>query len=164
MRYRQGLAAAVAVCFLAAGFGAGAGDKKPAEGAKADLDAFRAYLAKQYEGKKWQTGPTRIDSPEIRQAYGKRRFYAVFSSPPLPPGAALKELIERYQRAMEDFRKNYVSVTAAVDDGGKVTPLRKPADYNDGLMKVASDEDAKVAAAAVLALHGADRVGPGPVP
>ena len=38
-------------------------------------------------GKKWQTGPEFMDSEEIRKAFGKQRFYYVFSSPPMPPGA-----------------------------------------------------------------------------
>src|SRR5690349_431030 len=29
---------------------------------KQDLDAFRAYLAKEHPGKKWQRGPARLDS------------------------------------------------------------------------------------------------------
>jgi hypothetical protein len=164
MRLHLWAACAAAACLLAVGFAAPAGEKKPAPDAdKADLDAFKAYLAKQYPGKKWQQGPTRIDTPEIRKAYGKRRFYYVFSAPPLPPGAQIKSVIERYRQQVEEYAKHYISLTVAVDEGGKITPLQKPADFNTGLMKVAGEGDVKTAAAAVLSLYGSGRVGPGPV-
>jgi hypothetical protein len=154
------------MCGLSAGaLLAPAQDRKPAQAAnKADLDAFRAYLAKNHPGKKWRGGPQRIDSEEIRKAYGERRFYYVFSPPPLPPGAPSKERLEGYRRAVEEHRKLFLSLVVSVDDQGKVTPVRGPAELNEGLMKVASDEDARLAAAAILALRMGDRVGPGPVP
>jgi hypothetical protein len=63
-------------------------------GANADLVKVGSFLNKTFPKKKWQTGPTRIDTPEIRKAYPGARFYAVKSVPPLPPGAALPKLIE----------------------------------------------------------------------
>jgi hypothetical protein len=127
------------------------------------LAAFRAYLKGHYADKKWQTGPDRLDAPAVHAAYGKERFYFVFSAPPLPPGANIPEIQEGFRRQVVEFRKTYISLTARVDEDGKVVPLAKPDDFNDGLMKVASDDDARTAAAAVLSLWGEDRVGPGAV-
>src|SRR6266446_6698064 len=41
--------------------------KTETEQTKADLVEFRSYLEKNMPGKKWQIGPTRIDSEEIRK-------------------------------------------------------------------------------------------------
>ena len=127
------------------------------------LNAFQAYLKDHYADQKWQTGPDRLDAPAVRAAYGKQRFYYVFSAPPLPPGANIPSLQEAFRRRMEEFRKTYISLTARVDEDGKVVPLVQAADFNAGLMKVAGDDDARTAAAAILSLYGQDRVGPGAV-
>src|SRR5262245_57692038 len=82
-----------------------AGEKQTRE----DLAAFKAYLEKNHPGKKWQTGPSRVDTPEVRRAYGKRRFYYVFSSPPLPPGVNLPEAIQAYQRRVKEFQETFIS-------------------------------------------------------
>ena len=124
------------------------------------LDAFRAYLKKEYPDKKWQQGPSRLDSPALWAAYGGQRFYVVYSSPPLPPGANIKEVQEVYRRQVEDIRTNYLSLAVRVDDKGRVAPLLKPQDFNAGLMKVAGDEDARTAAAAILSLLGSGQNGP----
>ena len=147
------------VCsILAFAMNARAGDQ-----AKADVTAFRAYLEKQQPAKRWQSGPTVLDSDEIRKAYGKRRFCFVFSSPPLPPGANLPELIEAYRQRSVEFQKNFTSLSVAFDEKDAIAPLTKPQDYNVGLMKVQTDEQARIAGAAILSLHGSDRVGPGVV-
>jgi hypothetical protein len=127
------------------------------------LDAFRAYLKDHYADKKWQTGPDRLDAPAVRAAYGKQRFYYIFSAPPLGPGANIAGLQEAFRRQEEEFRKTYIALTVRVDEEGKVIPLAKPEDFNTGLMKVAGDDDARTAAAAILSLWGQDRVGPGVV-
>jgi hypothetical protein len=134
-----------------------------AEQTKADLAAFQSYLEKNYAGKKRQVGPARIDGEAVQAAYAQRRFYYVFSSPPLPPGANLAAVQEAYKRNLADFQKNFISLTVAVGADGKVVPLKEPADFNQGLMKVASDSDAATAAAAILSLHGEGQVGPGGV-
>jgi hypothetical protein len=128
-----------------------------------DLLAFKKYLAKTYPEKKWQTGPSTLDSKEIRTAYPGLKLYYVFSAPPLPPGAFSKQLQENFRRRVEEFRKDFISVTASLGGDGTIKELRQPRDFNQGLMKVQSDDDAKAAAAAILSLYGADRVGPGPV-
>jgi hypothetical protein len=134
--------------------------------ANKDLEAVRTYLEKNHAGKKWEAGPKAIDSDEVRTAYGKRRFVYVFSMPPTRPlrGARPSEEQERreaeeFQKAVAKFEKERVSMTVGLDGDGKVTPYPRPADFNQGLMPVKSDADAKVAAAAILSLYVADPYG-----
>jgi hypothetical protein len=49
-----------------------------------DVAQVEEYLKKNHPGKTWEAGPTRIDTEEVRAAYGERRFYYVFSTPPVP--------------------------------------------------------------------------------
>ncbi|HEY6402190.1 MAG TPA: hypothetical protein VI479_12315 [Blastocatellia bacterium] len=93
-------------------------------------------------------------------AYGKARFYSVYSSPPLPPGAPLPELLEEYQRKMDEYQKQFVSLTIRINDLEAMTSLYEAADYNQGLMRVTTDDDARICAAAILSLYGSDHVGP----
>jgi hypothetical protein len=136
---------------------------KNAEGqqTEADLSSFRNYLEEVKPGKKWQSGPASMNSDEIRKAYGKARFYYVYSSPPLPPGAPLPELLEAYELKMDEYQKQFISLTCRIDEQGKITPLYTAEDYNQGLMRVTTDDDARIAAAAILSLYGAEHVGPG---
>jgi hypothetical protein len=127
----------------------------------ADLTRFRSYMEEIKPGKKWQAGPTLMDSEEIRRVYGKARFYSVYSSPPLPPGAPLPELLEEYKQKMDDYQKQFVSMTLRIDEQETMAPLYEAVDYNQGLMRVATDDDARIAAAAILSLYLSDRVGPG---
>jgi hypothetical protein len=162
MRLLTLLVAPAAVVLL--GATAAAADKDDSAGqTKADLASFQGYLEKNYAGKKWQAGPAHIDGEAVRAAYGGRRFYYVFSSPPLPPGANVPALQEAYRRNLADFQKNFISLTVAIGAEDKVVPFKEPADFNQGLMKVAGDDDAATAAAAILSLYGSDRVGPGAV-
>jgi hypothetical protein len=126
----------------------------------ADLTRFRNYIEEVKPGKKWQTGPTPMDSEEIRRAFGNARFYSVYSSPPMPPGARLPQLIAEHQRMMEEYQKQFISMTIRIDAQERITPLYEAEDYNQGLMRVATDDDARISAAAILSLYGSDRVGP----
>ena len=87
-----------------------ADDDAEATRTREGLTAFRAYLTKHHPDKKWQAGPARLDSAAVQAAYGKLRFYHVFSSPPLPPGANIKSVQEAYRNRVADIRTNYVSV------------------------------------------------------
>jgi len=127
----------------------------------ADLTRFRNYMDEVKPGKKWQSGPTPMDSEEIRRAYGKTRFYSVYSSPPLPPGAPLPELLEQYKLKMDDYQKQFISMTIRIDEQESVASLYAAEDYNQGLMRVTTDDDARIAAAAILSVYCAERVGPG---
>lgn len=128
------------------------------DAAKDDLAAFKQYLEKNHKGKKWGAGPSAIDSKEIQQAYPDLRFYFVFSASPLPPGAPLPELIERHRRAVEDFQKNYISLTVVKDKDGFRALTRE--NLGKGLMPVKNEDDAKVAAAAVLSVLNDRDAGP----
>src|SRR5262245_45670484 len=139
-----------------------AGKNAQDEQIKAEFTKFRNYIEEIEPGKKWQTGPALMDSEEIRRAFGKLRFYYVFSSPPMPPGAPLPELLEEYAQKKEKHQKEFISLTIRMDEQGKITPLHEEEDYNQGMMRVTTDEDAKICAAAILSLYSSDpRVGPG---
>jgi hypothetical protein len=127
----------------------------------ADLTRFQKYMDGVKQGKKWQSGPTPMDSEEIRMAYGKARFYSVYSSPPMPPGAPLPELLDGYKREMDAYQNQFVSMTLKIDEQETMAPLYEAVDYNQGLMKIATDDDARISAAAILSLHSSGRVGPG---
>ena len=137
------------------------GQDAQAEQTAADLGRFRNYMEEFKPGKKWQTGPAPMDSEEIRKAFEKQRFYYVFSSPPMPPGADLPELHEEFARKMEEHQKQFISLAVRIDEQGKITPLYNVEDYNPGMMRVTTDDDARICAAAVLSLYGSDRVGLG---
>jgi hypothetical protein len=119
---------------------------------KDDVVAVRAYLEKSKPGKRWDIGPARIDSAEIRQAFPQSRFYMVSSTVPgpyisgVPPSPAQ---IEAHQKANAEKMKNYISLTVRIDATGMITPV----DYKAGLMPIQSDADARTAAAAILSLH-----------
>jgi hypothetical protein len=138
-----------------------AGKNAQNEQIRADLTRFRNYLEEVKPGKRWQSGPTPMDSAEIRKAYGKARFYSVYSSPPLPPGAPLPELVAEYKQKMDEYQKQFVSLTMRIDEQERMTPLNEAEDYNQGLMRITTDDDARIGAAAILSLYGSDRVGPG---
>jgi transposase len=129
----------------------------------ADVAKVEEYLAKNHPGKTWEDGPTRIDTEEVRAAYGKRRFYYVFSKPPgrrgggPPPGA---EILDQLREAQTQFEKERVSLTIGIDGQEGITEYRKGEDFSQGLPKIEDEADAKVAAAAVLSLFVADELGP----
>jgi hypothetical protein len=127
---------------------------------EADAAAFRAHLVQKQLDSRWEGNPYRLESTEIQRAYGDRRFYFTFKAPPVPPGARLPELIERYQKALEAHQKHSLRVTVGIEDGGGADTYRTAEDFNVGLMPISSDEDARVAAAAILSLIGNDQVYP----
>jgi len=161
-----GLYGAACVIALMLNFGiatrtGGKNDENQQTQIAADLTRFRNYIEEIKPGKKWQSGPTLMDSEEIRRAYGKARFYSVYSSPPLPPGARLPELIEEFEQRMIEYKKQFISITVRIDEQERMAPLYEAEDYNQGLMRVTTDDDARISAAAILSLYGSDRVGPG---
>ena len=138
-----------------------AGKNAQNEQIRADITRFRSYMDDVKPGKKWQSGPTPMDSAEIRRAYSNARFYSVYSSPPLPPGAPLAELVKEYELKMDEYQKQFISLTMRIDEQERMTPLYEAEDYNQGLMRITTDDDARIGAAAILSLYGSDRVGPG---
>jgi hypothetical protein len=128
--------------------------------ARADSAAFRAFLKENKLADSWQKGdPIRMDTEAVRKAYSPYRAYYTFSSIPLGGGAFTKETQKAYQQAMEEYRKNSLSIAVLINDG-KVTALTKPADFNTGLLPIKTDEDARTAAAAIMSLQPAGEIGP----
>jgi len=128
---------------------------------RADLARFQNYMEEIKPGKKWQSGPTPMDSAEIRRAYGNARFYSVYSSPPMPPGAPLPELLKDFEEKTEVYQKQFISMTVRIDGQDNAASLYAAEDYNQGLMRVTTDDDARIAAAAILSVYCAERVVPG---
>jgi hypothetical protein len=137
-----------------------AGKNAQDEKTMADLTKFRNYMEEFKPGKKWQTGPAPMDSEEIRKAFENQRFYYVFSSPPMPPGADLQELHEEYELKMKEYQKEFISLIIKIDERETMTPFYEAGDYNQGLMRVTTDDDARICAAAILSLYCSDSVRP----
>ncbi len=62
---------------------------------------------------------------------------------------------------MDEYQKQFVSLTIRVDEQEKMASLYGAEDYNQGLMQVKTDDDARIGAAAILSLYCSDRVAPG---
>lgn len=146
--------------------GAHALDKKTGETAQdaKDREAAQNYLKKAFPGKKWQSGPHKIESKAIQQSFGPGRYLFVHSAIPLPPGAPLKQLLDKYQQRVKDIRENYISLALRIDAKGKLTAFKTVQDFQQALKPVNNEKEAKTAAAAALALFSSDRVAPGPIP
>lgn len=129
----------------------------------ADLSVFRDHLVRNQLATHWDGAPTRIESEEIRRAYGDRRFYFTFKAPPLPPGAQMPRLIENYKQAMQEYQKHSLRITVGIDSKQRADTFRTAQDFNLGLMPVKTDDDARIAAAAILSLMGDDQVHPGAI-
>jgi hypothetical protein len=128
---------------------------------KADMAAFKDFLKAEKLDGRWQNDATPLNTEEVRKAY-RGRIYFTYQAPPLPPGAFLPELIERHRRAMEEYKKHSLRITVLID-GDKVKAMRKHEDFNTGLMAVTTDDEARIAAAAILSMLDADHVAPGRV-
>jgi len=131
--------------------------------APADLAVFHDHLVRNQLVSRWDGTPSRIESEEIRRAYGDRRFYFTFKAPPRPPGAQLPRLIERYKQAMQEYQKHSLRITVGIDKTQHAATFRTAQDFNLGLMPVKTDDDARIAAAAILSLMGDDQVHPGAI-
>jgi hypothetical protein len=127
---------------------------------KADAAAFRAFLKENALDGTWQKGdPIRMDTDAVRKAYGPYRAYYTFGAMPLGGGAFSPERQKAFQQALAEYRKNSLSIAVLIKDD-KVTALKKPADFNAGLMPIKTDEDARTAAAAIMSLQRAGELGP----
>ena len=126
-----------------------------------DRAAFQEHLVKNQLATHWEGTPTPIDSDEIRRAYGDRRFYFTFKEAPQSPGAQLPDLIEKYNQAMQEHQKHSLRITVGIDSKQHAATFRTAQDFNLGLMPVKTDDDARIAAAAILSLIGNDQVHPG---
>jgi hypothetical protein len=134
-----------------------------ASGPQADSSVFQDHLVRNQLATHWDGAPTRIESEEIRRAYGDRHFYFTFKAAPLPPGAQLPELIDAYKQAMQEYQKHSLRITVGIDNKQHADTFRTAQDFNLGLMPVKTDDDARIAAAAILSLMGDDQVHPGAI-
>ena len=125
-----------------------------------DLAAFQDHLVKSQLASRWEGAPNRIESEELRRAYSDRRFYFTFKAAPLPPGAQLPKLIEKYDQALQEYQKHALRITVGIDEKQHADTFRTAQDFNLGLMPVKTDDDARIAAAAILSLIGNDQVYP----
>jgi len=141
-------------------FAFGAGPASEAEMTRADEASFRDHLVKNQLHLKWDGAPMRLDSAEIRQAYGDRRFYFTFKAPPVPPGANWPAVIKRHKEAMAEYEKHSLRITVGIDKEQRTDRFQTAQDFNNGLIPVKTDEDARAAAAAILSLIGNDQVHP----
>ena len=134
----------------------------PAEPDAAAVSSFRSYLRANRLDARWQADDPlrRLDSTELRTAYGDREFYFTFKGAPLPPGAPVPEVIAIHNRALDEYKKHSLRLTVGIDKARKVNRYEKAEDFNAGLMPVKSDSDTKIAAAAILSLIGNEQVHP----
>ncbi len=140
------------------------GDAKPDDWKSHLLDHLRTNHA----GRTWDVGPQPIETPEVRQAYGGRRFFMVLSYQPLFPYSGIPRspddpIYVKYREKLAKFREKKISLTVEIDDQGKVAEYREVADFARGLMKIYTEADVKVAVAAILTLFVRDEHGYVPV-
>ncbi len=126
---------------------------------KGDLAIFQDFLKEKYKDKKWQIGPSPIETPELKQAFPNLRFYYVFTAPPARTGdlqAELKRLREEELKRKQGGKKEgepWLSLTVAIDNQGKLQPLASPADFKKLLPAVNSHVEANTTAALILTLY-----------
>ncbi len=149
----------LSACLLLAGWAAPGlaepSKEEDAEQAAADGEAVLEYVKANELGETWHGQPTRLDTEEIRKAYPGYRVYHTFAAPPVRRfgGAAPSpQEVERDRKAEAEYQKQSLRMAFLVKDG-KPTALTDAADYNTGLMPIKSDDDAKIAAAAILSLR-----------
>ena len=130
----------------------------------ADAQAFREALAEEGVADRWEGDPLPLSSQELYTAYPGVRFFYTFKPRPLPPGAPMPQLLEQHKRAMQEYQKHSLRMTVGINDKGFANAYRTPEDFNVGLRPVKSDEQAKIAAAAILSLMDADHIAPSAIP
>ncbi len=108
--------------------------------ASRELGSFKEWLARERPGYGCDEGPARFRNATVEAAYPGQRFYYVLT----------------YTRGIPPPFRNPTTVIARVGGDGSVRPLRDNAGFREGLRKVSSAKEARVAAAAVLILATAD--------
>jgi hypothetical protein len=64
---------------------------------------------------------------------------------------------------MQEYQKHSLRITVGIDNKQHAATFRNAQDFNLGLMPVKTDDDTRIAAAAILALMGDEHVHPGPI-
>lgn len=113
-----------------------------ASSADPGLRAFREWLDREHAGYGCDEGPAPFRNRTVEAAY---------------PGAHLYYVLT-YTRGIQPPFPNSLSLVAALDDKGNVTPFRPgaPASYGRGLRRIASAKDARLAAAGVMIVAACD--------
>ncbi len=124
-----------------------------------DTVSFLRHLADKHATQSWKDGPTRLDSPELRQAYPGFRFYFVSSPQPMPPGA--RPSASKSSRLEPGANpKPMLTLCVRFGPADQLDELRKTEDFNRGLMAIGTEDEARVAAAAILSTMDAFYLGP----
>jgi len=128
--------------FLAAALVCGTGVAAAQAPADEGLAVFRAWLDRTHPGYGADELPARFQNRTVDAAYPGVRLYYVLT----------------YTRGIRPPFPNAISLVAAVDELGEVTPYRPgaPESYRRGLLRVKSSKDARLAAAGVLILASCD--------
>ena len=125
------------------------------------VNAVHGYLVANQLDARWQGEPIPLESAELRAAYPDRQFYFTFKAPPPPPGAPMPDVLARHAQAMNEYRKNSLRLTVAVDAAQTVAAMEKAGDFNQGLQPITTDAEARNAAAAILSLINTETARPG---
>lgn len=106
------------------------------------LRAFREWLDREHSGYGCDEGPAPFRNRTVEAAYPGARLYYVLT----------------YTRGIRPPFPNSLSLVAALDDKGNVTPFRAgaPGSYGRGLRHIGSAKDARLAAAGVLIVATCD--------
>jgi hypothetical protein len=116
-----------------------------------EVASVRAFLTQKHPGRRWDEGPTPIDSPAVRAVYPRLRFYRVSSHKPLPPGAYIKETVDAYQRESERVGREMLDAIVSIDNRGRVQAV----DWNRGRTTTGTSEPAlRATTAAIAAIQG----------
>jgi len=70
-------------------------------------------------------------------------------------------LLEEYKQKTDEHQKQFISMTVRIDAQENMASLHEANDFNQGLMRIATDDAARVAAAAILSLYTSHRAGLG---
>jgi len=103
-----------------------------------ELSTFKTWLEREHPGYGCDEGPAPFRNSTVDGAYPSRRFYYVLT----------------YARGIAPPFPNSLSMVVQVSENGEVRRLdaSDPASFQPGLMKVASAQSARQAAAAILIL------------
>jgi hypothetical protein len=125
------------------------------------VSTFKNFVQERGLSDRWVDGALRqIGSAELNAAYPGREFVFSYQAAPVPPGAPLPELIERYQAKVAEHQKHSLRLTVGIDAKRNASAYQEAKDFNTGLMPVRDETAVKVATAAILSLIGDDDVYP----
>ncbi len=134
---------------------------EPGPASPAAASAFTGYIQENNLADRWVDGPLRqIESAELKAAYPGRDFVFSYQAAPLPPGAPLPDVLERYRTKLAEHQKHSLRLTVGLDAKNNVSAYQQAKDFNTGLIPVKSEGAVKVATAAILSLIGDDKVYP----